>query len=196
MTHDESDAIRHGSHSGQWGLASIALSSLVILFFPMFMFLFLALLLGAWNIPEVERRHIEFSITGLNVTVFSILGVSLFALLCALMGLVRGIGRGQPLGLSLAGLVTSLVAVAVSAILIGTAHFAIEDAHRLLREHTRFIPASPELIKEVKEEVEKQPYLKPMYDKAMADGVMTEYEANQILIRAGTRVVIPRQMPW
>ena len=50
---------RHGSHSGQWGLAAISLGGLVILFFPMMTTLMLALLIGAWNINEVERRHIE-----------------------------------------------------------------------------------------------------------------------------------------
>ena len=134
--------------------------------------------------------------TGLQVIVYSILGVSLFALVCALLGIMSAVRRKQPFGLSLGGLITSLVAVALSVILIGTARYAIEDAQRLLREHTRFIVASPALSKEVVEQVEKHPELKPMYDRAMKDGVLTEQEANQILIAAGTRIVVGKRFPF
>lgn len=34
-----------------------------------------------------------------------------------------------------------------------------------------------------------------MYDRAMADGVLTEYEADRILVAAGTRVDVNRPLP-
>ncbi len=187
---------RQGNESGHWGLAALLLSGLVILFFPIFIFLFLALLGGAWNIPEVERRHIDYSIVSLQVVVFGILAVSLFALLSGLLGLIASVRRKQPRGLALAGTLLAVLAVAVSVILLGTAYFAIEDAHRLLREHSRFIVAAPELELEVKDQVAKQPALRPMYEKAMKDGVLMESEANAILVNAGTRAYIQRPSPF
>ena len=48
--------------------------------------------------------------------------------------------------------------------------------------------ASPALIERTKKAVEKHPELKPDYDKAMEDGVLSYDEAKEILEKAGETV--------
>ena len=48
--------------------------------------------------------------------------------------------------------------------------------------------ASPALIERTKKAVEKHPELKPDYDKAMEDGVLSHDEAKEILEKAGETV--------
>ena len=48
--------------------------------------------------------------------------------------------------------------------------------------------ASPALIERTKKAVEKHPELKPDYDKAMEDGVLSYEEAKEILEKAGETV--------
>ena len=48
--------------------------------------------------------------------------------------------------------------------------------------------ASPALIERTKKAVEKHPELKPDYDKAMEDGVLSHDEAKGILEKAGETV--------
>ena len=51
-----------------------------------------------------------------------------------------------------------------------------------------FRKASPALIERTKKAVEKHPELKPDYDKAMEDGVLSYDEAKEILEKAGETV--------
>jgi hypothetical protein len=48
-------------------------------------------------------------------------------------------------------------------------------------------PASASLVERTKAAVEKNPGLKPDWDKAMEDGVLTRPEANAILEKAGEK---------
>ena len=48
-------------------------------------------------------------------------------------------------------------------------------------------PASPSLRERTKEVVEQNPQLKPDWDKAMEDGVLTWPEANAILEKVGQK---------
>ena len=48
--------------------------------------------------------------------------------------------------------------------------------------------ASPALIERTRKAVEKHPELKPDYDKAMEDGVLSYEEAKEILEKAGETV--------
>ena len=48
--------------------------------------------------------------------------------------------------------------------------------------------ASPALIERTKKAVEKHPDLKPDYDRAMEDGVLSHEEAKDILEKAGESV--------
>jgi hypothetical protein len=49
--------------------------------------------------------------------------------------------------------------------------------------------ASPALIEQTRKVVEKHPELKPDYDKAMEDGVLSYDKAKEILEKAGETVV-------
>jgi hypothetical protein len=51
-----------------------------------------------------------------------------------------------------------------------------------------FKKASPALIEQTRKAVEKDPKLKPHYDKAMEDGVLSYDEAKEILEKAGETV--------
>jgi hypothetical protein len=48
-------------------------------------------------------------------------------------------------------------------------------------------PVSPALFERTKAAVEKNPQLRPEWDKAMEDGVLTWSEANAILEKAGEK---------
>ena len=52
----------------------------------------------------------------------------------------------------------------------------------------RITPASTTLMERTKKAVEKNPTLKPDWDKAMEDGVLTYPEAKSILEKAGEKV--------
>jgi hypothetical protein len=181
-----------GGHSGHWGLAALLLGSLLLILFPIALATMLGLLIGAWNINEVELRHVQFAVLGGRVIVYGLLGLGVLALASGILGLARAGGRRQPFGLPIVGTATALVALAAAVVLVVAAEYVAEDTRRLRLEHPRFRPADAALIKEVKEAVEENPELKPDWDKAMKDGVLTEAEAWKILVKAGKRVPAPR----
>src|SRR5215471_16172788 len=105
-----------GNHSGQWGLASVLLSSLVIVLFPLGVFLLFAGMMGAYEDPFVESRDIDLGVSAMYVLVGGLLAVAAFALVCGVVGLGTARYRRQSLGLSLAGVMSSAVAVAVAVV--------------------------------------------------------------------------------
>jgi hypothetical protein len=107
-----------GGHSGQWGLASVLLSSLVIILFPLAVLLLFAGMMGAYEDPFVESRDIDLGVSALLVLVGGLLATAVFALVCGVVGLVIARHRRQSVGLSLAGVVSSIVAVAVAVMLL------------------------------------------------------------------------------
>jgi hypothetical protein len=115
-----------GNHSGQWGLASILLSSLVVILFPMMLLLLYASLLGVFYDEELETRDIGLGIMTLDVLCFGLLVVAAFALLCGVFGLATALFRRQSFGLSLAGTVTAVFAVTAAGLLLLGALRAIE----------------------------------------------------------------------
>jgi hypothetical protein len=178
------DTHRLGGHSGQWGLGALLLSFMLLFLFPLITVVILGALIGAWNIYDVEIRHIDFGVLAGKVIAYSLLGLGGFALLSGLWGILSGLRRGQPLGLPLAGTLASVVALGLCLVLVQITHFAIEDTQRLKTQHRRFRPASAELQEAVRIVVAKDPTLKPDHDKAMVDAVLTQLEAENILIRA------------
>jgi hypothetical protein len=107
-----------GSHAGQWGLAAILLTALVLLLFPLLVGLMLASMWGAYNDVFLESRDIDLGLRGGWAVVGGIVGLALFALVCAVMGLAAATSRRQPIGLSLAGTVLSLIGLATSVVLL------------------------------------------------------------------------------
>jgi hypothetical protein len=182
---------QQGSHSGQWGLAGLLLGFLVLILFPIGVGTILGLLIGAWNIDEVELRHVEFAVLGGRVVVYGLAGLGVLALLCGVLGLIRAFGRGQPFGLAFAGTATGLLATIAGVVLVIAGHYVIEDTHRLRSEHPRFRKADAALVQQVKQLVDQNPTLKPDWDRAMKDGSLTEAEAERILLREGRRVIGP-----
>jgi hypothetical protein len=129
----------HGSHSGQWGLASLLLAGLVLLFFPLMIFLLFAAMTGAYEDPFVTSSDIDLGVTAVYLLAGSVLGLAVFALVCGVIGLLSGWFRRQAAGLAVAGTVTSLVAVAVAIILLLVALRCVEWVRAL--QKARFGPA-------------------------------------------------------
>jgi hypothetical protein len=124
-----------GNHSGQWGLASILLSSLVMILFPLILFLVFVCVIGM-NWDDAHSSHdVDLGVTAAHVLIPGLLGVAVFALVCGVFGLASALFRRQSFGLSLAGTVTSVVAVvAAGFLLIATLH-CIEWARNYQKTH-------------------------------------------------------------
>jgi hypothetical protein len=127
-----------GNHSGQWGLASVLLGSLVMVLFPLGVFLLFAGMMGAYEDPFVESRDIDLGVSAMYVLVGGLLAVAAFALVCGVAGLVTAGYRRQSVGLSLAGVVTSVAAVAVAVVLLLILLRSVEWVRSL--QKTRFGP--------------------------------------------------------
>jgi hypothetical protein len=123
----------HGNHAGQWGLASMLLSGLVLVLFPLMVFLLFVGIWGAYEDPFVESRDIDLGITAGYVLVTTMLVLALFALMCAMAGLVTSLLRKQAAGLSVAGAVSSLAAVVVAVVLLLAGLRCIEWVRSLQR---------------------------------------------------------------
>jgi hypothetical protein len=123
----------HGNHSGQWGLASVLLSGLVLVLFPLMIFLMFVAIWGAYEDPFVESRDIDLGVTAAYLLVAAMLGLALFALACAVAGLATSLFRKQAVGLSVAGTVSSLSAVVVAVVLLLVGLRCIEWVRSLQR---------------------------------------------------------------
>jgi hypothetical protein len=127
-----------GNHSAQWGLSSVLLSSLVIVLFPLGVFLLFAGMMGAYEDPFVESRDIDLGVSAMYVLVGGLLATAAFALVCGVVGLVTAWYRRQSVGLSLAGVVSAVVAVAVAVVLLLILLRSVEWVRSL--QKTRFGP--------------------------------------------------------
>jgi hypothetical protein len=138
VTSERESSRSQGGHSGQWGLASILLAALVLLLFPMMVLAIFAAMTGAYHDAFLESRDIDLAIWATWAMVGGMAALAVFALLCGLMGLGAAVRRGQPAGLSLAGTVVALAAVAVCIPLILATLRGAEWARELQKE--RFGP--------------------------------------------------------
>jgi hypothetical protein len=109
---------RQGNHSGQWGLASVLLGSVVLLLFPMMLALMLSSMVAmVWDDAN-ESQDVDLGVLTTYVCVFGIAGVAGFAVFCGLIGLASALFRRQSFGLSLAGTFTAVVALAMAGVLV------------------------------------------------------------------------------
>jgi hypothetical protein len=108
----------HGNHSGHWGLASLLMGGLVIILFPMIVALMLAVIIAMVEDNANTSRDVDLGVNAAHVVVLGLFGIAVFAVLCGLFGLATSLFRWQPFGLSLAGTVTSLVALATAGMLV------------------------------------------------------------------------------
>jgi hypothetical protein len=107
-----------GNHAGQWGLAAILLGSLVLILFPMIVGLLFACMVGAYNNAFLKSDDIDLGITGGWSVVWGVAALAVVALVCGLTGLISSSVRGQPRGLSVAGTLVAVVAVASAVVLV------------------------------------------------------------------------------
>lgn len=115
-----------GNHAGQWGLAGLLIALAVVLFFPLMCFLLAGAMIGVGNDDYLETRDIALGVLAVQVLAGGVLLLAGFALLCGVVGVVSGLVRRQPLGLSVAGLVASLAAVVFAALLLVIALRCVE----------------------------------------------------------------------
>ncbi len=112
MSQDTNASTANGSHSAQWGLASILIGSLVLVGWPIGMGLLFGSLVAIWHSDMLESSVLDLGVVGGWVLIGGVSGLALVGLLCGVTGLAAAKSHGQPRGLSVAGTLVSLVAVA------------------------------------------------------------------------------------
>lgn len=178
--------------AAEWGLAALLLGAVVLVLFPIMTVVLLATLIGAWEINAVEWRHVEFGVYGGFAVIGGLLAMGLFALYCGVRGLALASRHHQTRGLPLAGTLAGAVAAVAGVVLLVIGIFVYEDTRRLKREHSRFRPAPEFQVRKLRELVDQNPSVKPDWDRAMEDGVLTAAEADQILARLGMAVRVAK----
>jgi hypothetical protein len=108
----------NGNHAGQWGLAALLLSALVLILFPLLVGLLFASMVGAYNNAFLKSEDLDLGISGGWAVVGGVAALAVLALACGVIGLVAAGRRGQPLGLSLAGTIIAVVAVVAGVVLL------------------------------------------------------------------------------
>lgn len=126
---------RPNNHAGQWGLAGLLLALAVILFFPLMCFLLAGAMIGVAEDPFVEPRDIGLGVLAVQLLAGGVLLLAAFGLLCGVVGLVSGLVRRQPLGLSVAGLVASLAAVTFAVVLLVVSVRCVEWTVTYQKDH-------------------------------------------------------------
>lgn len=106
-----------GTHAGQWGLAAVLISSLLLILFPMMVLLLFASMVGAYNNEFLESRDLDLGIAGGWVVIGTFGALAGFSLVFAIVAVAVAKFRGQPLGLPVAGTIMSLVSVAAMVVL-------------------------------------------------------------------------------
>lgn len=107
-----------GHHAGQWGLAGLLIALAVIVLFPLLCFLLAGAMFGVAEDDYLETGDIALGVLAVQILAGGVLVLAAFALLCGVIGVVSGLVRRQPLGLSVAGLVASLAAVTFAVVLL------------------------------------------------------------------------------
>jgi hypothetical protein len=101
-------------------------------------------MVGAYHNDFLESRDLDLAITCGWVVIGSVAGLALFAFVCAITGLASARFHGQPIGLSLAGVIASVAALALAVVLfLGGLRTA--EWLRWLQQH-RFGPAAPDQL--------------------------------------------------
>lgn len=129
------DAKRQGgSHSGQWGLSSILIGGLVVFMFPIVIMSLFGAMTGAFYDEFLTSSDIDLGVTATYVQVIGLLVLSTVALICAAIGLLSGLMRRQPLGLSISGAFMAIVAIVLGVVLFLIAERCVEWARGYQKE--------------------------------------------------------------
>jgi len=127
-----------GNHSGQWGLSSILLSSLIIMLFPLMILLLFVAMYGAYEDPFVESKDIDLGVLGIWVVTGGLFVISMFAMFSGIRGLNEARRYNQSRGLALGGTILSVVAVGAALVLLLVTARSVEWVRAL--QKTRFGP--------------------------------------------------------
>jgi hypothetical protein len=119
---------RGGSHSGQWGLSAILIGGLVVFMFPIIVMSLFGAMTGAFHNDFLKPNDIDLGISATYAMVFGLLFLSVIAVGCAVVGVLSGFVRRQPMGLSIGGTVLAVVAVVLAVILLLIAQRCIDWA--------------------------------------------------------------------
>jgi hypothetical protein len=106
------------AHSGHWGLAALFIGGVVLLLVPLLLLPFFLGTALAWSNPDFDDSAMSLAATGSTVMVSCLIGLSVLALGCGLLGLASVLFRGQPAGLPVAGTLLGIVGLAFSIILM------------------------------------------------------------------------------
>jgi hypothetical protein len=106
------------AHSGHWGLAALFIGGVVLLMVPLLLLPFFLGTALAWNNPDFDDSAMSLAATGSTVLVSCLIGVSVLALACGILGLTSALFRGQPAGLPVAGTLLSGAGLVFSIILM------------------------------------------------------------------------------
>jgi uncharacterized membrane protein len=122
-------------HAAQWGLAACLIGVMQILFFPIMLTAFAVA--GGLLMDHSPERWVEAVPITLIVgwiTIITMCSIGLFGLLCAVIGVISGLARRQPLGLAVAALPLTLVGLILTVALSGV---ALTIAEEMKKERTR-----------------------------------------------------------
>jgi hypothetical protein len=106
------------THAGQWGLASLLMSLVVLLLVPLFLLVFLLLTMWIWDKTFFDAASMKLTSVASTIIVLGLVGLGLFSFLFGIIGMVSAMVRGQPGGLAVAGSIVSLVALVLAIILM------------------------------------------------------------------------------
>jgi hypothetical protein len=117
----------------------VIIGGLLMLFFPLSLILLgvVGAQGGSGLLSEMDESGFQLATTITTITVWCLIGLGVFGLLFALIGLLSALFRRQPMGLSIAGLLLTLVGLTFS-ILLGVATSRIvQDVENLLDRQNR-----------------------------------------------------------
>lgn len=136
MSHAATSESNHrgGSHSGQWGLSAILIGGLVVFMFPIVVMSLFGAMTGAFHNEFLKSNDIDLGISATYAMVFGLLILSIIAVGCAAIGVLSGLMRRQPMGLSIGGTVLALVAIVPGVILLFIGQRCIDWARDYQKE--------------------------------------------------------------
>jgi hypothetical protein len=106
------------AHSGHWGLAALFIGGVVLLMVPLLLLPFFLGTALAWNNPDFDDSAMSLAAIGSTVLVSCLIGMSILAMACGILGLTSALFRSQPAGLPVAGTILSAASLAFSIILM------------------------------------------------------------------------------
>ena len=130
------------NHSGHWGLASVLVGCLLILFFPISLLVIGVGVQSSYGgFGQWDASGLQLADTIAHITVYCLMGLGVLGLLAGLIGLISGLVRRQPVGLPIMGLFLCLGGLVFSIMLLITVNRVADDMWRMINfQDRRFQP--------------------------------------------------------